>query len=140
MRVLIEAVDEKGRKVEVGRWESGELVVRGRSPKNFVRRDGGEGAAKGKGKKKKVVRKVKKEEEQEERWYSSSSDDEDGEEEVTTGGGGTRTRAGKGSTSTTIASTSTSTDASARIGLEDFDIETLSIGQRTRRARTIKRE
>lgn len=36
MRVVVDAIlVEGGRKVEVGRWESDELCVRGRSPKNF---------------------------------------------------------------------------------------------------------
>ncbi|SCZ97187.1 BZ3500_MvSof-1268-A1-R1_Chr4-2g07047 [Microbotryum saponariae] len=83
LMVLLLAELEDGRHVEVGRWESDEIVVRGRCPKNFV--TSGEGR-----KNRKRSRKRNLEHKDEEQEMNSSSIDE--EELVVRPRRGTRSR------------------------------------------------
>ncbi|ORY66656.1 hypothetical protein BCR35DRAFT_308531 [Leucosporidium creatinivorum] len=156
MRVVIEAVLEVGgAKVEVGRWESGELVIRGRSPKNFgiVTAKGREmtasasKAAKGESKDPKSKSRAKtrtsgRVKTSTPRDYSSSEEELD-DEDIFLASFAQNQRRGRSAglpPADAGRSTSTSTDESSTTGKrsitwDDYDAESLTVAKRTRSAR-----
>lgn len=150
---------EGGRKVEVGRWESGELVIRGRSPKNFgivtakgremtaaaaaKAKAGVKGAPKqGKSKTKAKARTSGKGKKSEVRDYSSSEDEMDDEDVFLASFAQSVQRRERGpplddgaGPSTSTALDDSTTKGKRGITWDDYDSETLNVAKRTRSAR-----